>query len=113
MALLHVNKEIYMTKKLIAMLCFLMQAPVAGALYASSAVEEMIMQAENARKEAAALGFEWRDTATLIAEAQDLHKKGDEENALAVAKAALLEAEQATLQARYMKKHWKEFIPEE
>jgi len=40
-------------------------------------VQKLIDAAEAARKEAASVGGEWRDTASMIEQAQELLKKGD------------------------------------
>ena len=71
----------------------------------------LIEQAETARKEAASLGYEWRDTAALIKKAQDALAAGQEAEASKLAQDALLEGQQSVAQAHTMQKSWQTLIP--
>ena len=64
-----------------------------------SAAEQAIADAKAANAEAGALGFEWRDTGTLIEQAEKALADGDEEKALELANKALAQAEAAKAQA--------------
>jgi len=64
-----------------------------------SAAEQAIADAKAANAEAAALGFEWRDTGDLIAKAEKALADGDEAKALELANQALAQAEAAKAQA--------------
>ncbi|PWW83034.1 hypothetical protein CR164_00265 [Prosthecochloris marina] len=99
-------------KKLMPWCCFLILLLSGPALYAAPSAEQLILQAEEARKGAADLGFEWRDTASLIAEAREALEKGLEEQAAVLAGEALRQGELAIEQGTFMHNHWQEFIPE-
>ena len=62
-------------------------APAADAKAAAEA-EQAIAAAEAARKKAAAIGGEWRDTANMIAQASELAKTGDFAGAVKLATTA-------------------------
>ena len=64
-----------------------------------SAAEQAIADAKAANAEAAALGFEWRDTGKLIEQAEKALADGDEDKALELANQALAQAEAAKAQA--------------
>ena len=64
-----------------------------------SAAEQAIADAKAANAEVAALGYEWRDTAKLIEQAEKALADGDEDKALALANQALAQAEAAKAQA--------------
>ncbi len=65
----------------------------------AAAAEQAIAEAKAANAEAAALGFEWRDTGKLIKDAQAAYDAGDYDKALALANQALAQAEEAQRQA--------------
>ena len=48
-------------------------------------VEDAIKQAKEAQKEAASLGFEWRDTGKIIKQAEAAAKDGNDKKAIALA----------------------------
>lgn len=64
-----------------------------------SAAEQAIADAKAANAEAAALGYEWRDTGSLIEQAEKAMADGDEDKALQLANKALAQAEAARAQA--------------
>jgi hypothetical protein len=66
---------------------------------ASKAAAAAIAAAETARKKAASVGGEWRDTAKLIKEAEDLAKAGDYAAASALADQARRQGEMGYEQA--------------
>ena len=108
---LHVNKENPMKRKILPAAALLAAMLSAGQLQAEPAVKELIDKAEAARKEAAAIGYEWRETGTLIKKAQAALESGQEEDARKLAQEALNEGEQALKQGQYMKKNWQSLIP--
>lgn len=100
-------------KKMIALASLLAMMPL-GTLHAEQVQGSgLIDQAEAARKEAAALGYEWRDTEKLIASARAALAKGQQEEADKLAKEALLQGKAAVAQATYMDKNWKRMIPKQ
>lgn len=100
-------------KKVISMLSLLLLLPSGSLLMAEQAAAppSLIEQAESARKEAAALGFEWRDTAKLIHSAKEALDKGQKEESDKLASQALLQARAATAQGKNTAKNWKIMIP--
>ena len=64
-----------------------------------SAAEQAIADAKIANTEAAALGYEWRDTGVLIEQAEKALADGDEAKALELANQAIAQAEAAKAQA--------------
>ncbi len=70
-----------------------------------------IAEAEAAQHEAAALGYEWRDTAQLIAAAKAALERGETEESERLAGAALLQGRQAIAQAKFMEQNWQTMIP--
>jgi len=68
------------------MLCFVISALFTTASFASA--DPAIAAAESAQKSAAAVGYEWRDTGKLIAEAKKLAQQGQTEQAVNIAKIA-------------------------
>ncbi len=88
----------------------------AGEVHAADATaapdaKAFIEQAETTRKEAASLGYEWRDTASLIKKAQDALAAGQEAEASKFAQDALLEGQQSVAQAHAMQKSWQTLVP--
>lgn len=65
----------------------------------SAAASQAISDAKAANAEAAAMGFEWRDTGKLIKDAQAAFDAGDYDKALALANQAQAQAEEAQRQA--------------
>jgi len=65
----------------------------------TSAAEQAIADAKAANAEVAALGYEWRDTAKLIEDAEKALADGNDELALELANKALAQAEAAKAQA--------------
>ncbi len=62
--------------------------------------EQAIAAAESARKQAAALKYEWRDTGKMIKQAQELAKEGKFVDAVNKARMAQRQGEMATQQAK-------------
>jgi len=62
--------------------------------------------AQAARKQAAAVGFEWRDTAKILKKAKKLAKAGRFDKAQALARKAQKQGELATAQAAEQAKTW-------
>jgi len=60
---------------------------------AKAGAEQAIADAEAARKKAASVGGEWRDTAKMIKEAQDLVKSGEYDKAIKLANKAKRQGE--------------------
>ena len=74
-------------------------APAASASTAASGnPAEAIAAAEAARKKAASVGHEWRDTEEMLKKAQEALDKGDTAKALELANAAKLQGEAAYIQ---------------
>jgi len=63
--------------------------------------------AQAARKQAAAVGFEWRDTAKMLKKAKKLAKAGRFDKAQALAYEAQKQGELATAQAAEQAKAWR------
>ncbi len=69
--------------------------------YASASTsDKSIASAEKARKAAAEVGYEWRDTALMIKKAKELASKGNHEAAIQLAKKAEEEGKDALSQYR-------------
>ncbi|MGC8774792.1 MAG: hypothetical protein ACP5R6_05985 [Chlorobaculum sp.] len=100
-------------KKVLSLLSFLALMPSGSMLLADPAAptSALIDQAEAARKEAGALGYEWRDTASLIKSAREALQKGEQAESDKFASKALFQARMATEQGMYMAKNWKMMIP--
>jgi len=119
MARLHVNKENAMKRKILSTAALLTVMLSGGQLQAEPArkqqtvpgAKELITQAEATRKEAASIGYEWRDTSALIKKAQTALEDGLENDAKKLAQEALLESRQALKQGQYMKNNWQSLIP--
>jgi hypothetical protein len=106
-------------KKVLSLLSLLALMPSGTMLLADPAAavpaapsSALIDQAEAARKEADALGYEWRDTASLIQSAREALQKGDQAESDKLASKALLQARAGKAQGQYMAKNWKMMIPE-
>jgi hypothetical protein len=99
-------------KKVLLLLSMVVLLPSGSMLLADQAASpSLIEQAEAARKEADALGYEWRDTAKLIKSAKEALDKGQKEESDKLASQALLQACAAKAQARSTAKNWKMMIP--
>lgn len=88
--------------------------PVIAALFISSgayaSTDDAIAAAEKARKAAADVGYEWRDTGLMIKQAKELAAKGNSEEAMKIAKIAEEQGKDALNQyrsemSRYSKQH--------
>ncbi len=64
-----------------------------------------------ARKHAAALGHEWRDTRKLLKKAKAAAKSGDFETAVQLAEQARFQSERAVEQAEEQAKIWQDAVP--
>lgn len=100
-------------KKVLLLLSMAALMPSGTGLLADPAAvsPSLIEQAEAARKEADALGFEWRDTAKLIKSAKEALDKGQKEESDKLASLALLQGKAAVAQAKSTEKNWKTMIP--
>jgi hypothetical protein len=100
-------------KKVVLLLSMMALMPTGAGLLAEPAgmAPSLIEQAEAARKEADALGFEWRDTSKLIKSAKEALDKGQKEESDKLASQALLQSKAAVAQARSTAKNWKMMIP--
>ena len=63
-----------------------------------------------ARKAAAAVGFEWRDTKRMLRRAKKLAEKGEYEKAIELANKAKRQGEHGVAQAREQETAWKEAV---
>ena len=99
-------------KKVLLLLSMAALMPSAALLADPAAASpSLIEQAEAARKEADALGFEWRDTSKLIKQAKEALDKGQKEESDKLASLALLQGKAAVAQAKSTEKNWKMMIP--
>lgn len=100
-------------KKVLSLLTLLVLMPSGPMLMAEGQVgsSPLIEQAEAARKEADALGYEWRDTAAIIQSAREALQKGQQEESDKLASLALLQSREGVAQAKHMAKNWKMMIP--
>lgn len=90
-------------KALFAALAIAMTANFATAEDKAADPAAAIAAAEDARKAAADAGFEWRDTAKMIKDAQKLADDGKAEDAIAMANAAKVQGEMGLKQAELAK----------
>lgn len=70
-----------------------------------------IDEAEAARKQAAAAGFEWRDTSKIIAKAREADAKGDKAKAERLASEAKAQSELAVSQSKQQATNWRNAVP--
>jgi hypothetical protein len=70
--------------------------------------EAAYQSAEKARKEAAAAGFEWRDTGKILAQSKELAEGGDYEAAIKLANRAQQESDLAVMQAQTEAESWEQ-----
>lgn len=90
-----------LTMKLFVLACALMLSNVSNA-----STDASIAAAETARKAAAEVGYEWRDTAKLIKKAKELAAKGNSEEAIALAKKAEAQGKNALAQYHFEQKRY-------
>lgn len=87
---------------------------VAGVQSADAATAESFeaayAQAEAARKRAAEVGFEWRDTKKLLWYAKQYAEKGDYDKAQELAVKAKRQGELGVEQAKIQEKAWKDAV---
>jgi len=74
-------------------------------------IDTLMKHAEEARAEAAELGFEWSVTGPLLEEAHAAHKAGNHEQAIALFQEVKHQSMLAIEQAHYANKHWQLLIP--
>ncbi|MDN3647785.1 hypothetical protein QWZ13_02530 [Reinekea marina] len=96
--------------KYIALVSFILMASLTFSENSMSA-QEMIIEAEQANALAAEVGFEWRDTAKMIAQAKTALADGKEAEAFDLAQSAYEQAVLAKQQGDYMKENWQAYIP--
>lgn len=86
-------------------------ASVSGASAADKATfDSAYAAADAARKGAAAVGFEWRDTRKMLKKAKGLAEKGDYAKAVAMANKAKFQGEAGQAQAAEQEKRWRDFV---
>lgn len=73
--------------------------------------EQAYATASAARKQAASVGFEWRDTRKLLKRAKKAAEGGDFDTAVTLADRARFESEQAVEQAQLQADHWQDAVP--
>ena len=66
--------------------------------------------ADAARKGAAKVGYEWRDTKKMLKSAKKLADKGQFDKAIALANKAKFQGERAQAQAAEQEKLWRTFV---
>jgi histidyl-tRNA synthetase len=66
--------------------------------------------AESARKKAASLNYEWRDTGKMLKKAKKSADKGDYETAEKLAKKARMQGEMAVAQAHEQEQLWQSAV---
>ena len=66
--------------------------------------------AESARKKAASLSYEWRDTAKMLKKAKKSAGKGDYETAEKLARMAKMQGEMAVAQAHEQEQLWQSAV---
>ncbi|GEM_PF-964425 len=109
---LHENKEKTMISRILFVAALIAVMLSTGELSAEVITTKVLIeQADAARKEAASIGYEWRDTASLITKAKEALANGQEEDAQKLARKALIEGQQALEQGRLMSKQWEIYIP--
>ena len=83
-----------------------------GARASDVATFEAALEAgDAARRAAAAVGFEWRDTKRLLRRAIKLAEKGKYEEAIELANQARRQGELALMQANEQEAAWREMVP--
>lgn len=76
-----------------------------------SEVTQAIASAEKARKKAASVGYEWRDTRKLIKQAKKALKANQLKKALSLAKQAKFQGNAAYEQSQEIAKSWQNAVP--
>lgn len=102
------------TTTLVAVLCAAVLAACAATTDATAADEKSFNAAyeaaDAARKQAASLGFEWRDTKKMLDEAKKAADKGDYETAEKLAMKAKREGEMGVAQAKEQEQAWRSAV---
>ena len=83
---------------------------LASAAEATNATQ-MIAEAEVMNKAAGEIGYEWRDTASYIADAKKALADGQEDQAYQLANEAYEQAKLALEQGKRMRENWQQYIP--
>ncbi len=91
------------TKLATAMASLLLTAGALNTTAFAGAVDDAIAAAKKAQKEAAALGFEWRDMGKMIKKAEALAKEGKTKKAIKIANTVAAEIEPIRKQAELAK----------
>ena len=76
----------------------------------AAAFEAAYEAGDAARKAAAEVGFEWRDTKKMLRRARKLAEKGEYEKAVALADRARRQGESGVLQAEEQETAWKAMV---
>lgn len=98
-------------KKLIVTSTFCLFCALAQAEAGKDSFDAAYQAAETARQQAAAAGYEWRDTSKLLSEAKDAAAAGDYAAAVKLADEAKLQGELAVQQAAHEADAWKNRVP--
>jgi PBP1b-binding outer membrane lipoprotein LpoB len=69
-------------------------------------------KADAKRKEAASLGYEWRDTGKMLKKAKKEHEEGNVEAAMKLVKQAMEESTDAIAQAQRESELWASRVPQ-
>lgn len=85
-------------------------APAVSTAADAQSFESAYAQAEAARKRAAEVGFEWRDTKKLLWYAKQYAKRGDYDKAEALALRAKRQGELGVQQAKIQEQAWKDAV---
>lgn len=86
-------------------------ATVCLATQDKAAYDKAYQEAEAARQQAAAVGYEWRDTAEILKKAALAAEKGDYDQAVELAEQAKMQGERAFSQARKEEQAWERRVP--
>ncbi|MDM8546019.1 SoxXA-binding protein [Candidatus Venteria ishoeyi] len=78
-------------------------APSISNANAGASAEALIAEAEAVTKQAAAVEYQWRDTAKVIKKAKKAAADGDQATAIKLAKKAILQSKMAIQQAEQQK----------
>jgi hypothetical protein len=99
-------------RSLVLSIILLTALPIAGHAGKTSADFDTAYQAaEAARKQAAALGYEWNTIRPLLRTARKAAGKGDFDRAVKLAEEARLHGELAVEQAAHEDEHWIDAVP--
>ena len=98
--------------KSLKLLCAALLVSATGIASAAdkAAFDAAYKAADEARKGAAAVKFEWRDTRKMLKKAKELAAEGNYAKAVALANEARAQGEAGQQQAKDQEKHWQSFV---